>query len=59
MALPADWPGHNAMILAAMEDEQTKTVVASLKHFSDRLAKGRNGQKVPMRVFLLPCERVL
>ncbi len=55
----ADWPGHNAMILAAMEDEQAETVVAGLKNFSDRLAKHRNARKVPMRVFLLPCERVL
>jgi hypothetical protein len=55
----ADWPGYNSMILAAMEDEQAKTVAASLKNFSDRLAKHRNGQKVPMRLFLLPCERML
>lgn len=55
----ADWPGYNAMILAAMEDEQAKTVVASPKNFSNHLANRQNGRKVPMRVFLLPCERVL
>lgn len=29
------WPGHRAMILSAMEDNQTERVIAKLKEFRD------------------------
>ena len=47
------------MILAAMEEEQADRVVARLKAFRDQLAQRQQGAKIPMRVFILPCERVL
>jgi len=54
-----DWPGFNSMILAAMEEKQADLVVARLKAFRDQLAQRQQGAKIPMRVFTLPCERVL
>ena len=53
------WPGFNSMILAAMEEEQADRVVARLRAFRDQLAQRQQGAKIPMRVFILPCERVL
>ena len=53
------WPGFNSLILAAMEEEQADRVVARLRAFRDQLAQRQHGAKIPMRVFILPCERVL
>lgn len=52
-------PGFNSMILAAMEEEQADRVVARLRAFRDQLAQRQQGAKIPMRVFTLPCDRVL
>lgn len=54
-----EWPGFNSMILAAMEDEQAAYVIDKLKEFRDHLTKRQRGAKIPMRVFILPCERAL
>jgi hypothetical protein len=53
------WPGSNCMILAAMEDEQATRVVARLRDFRDRLSKQQSKNKIPIRVFSLPCERLI
>ena len=53
------WPGSNCMILAAMEDDQATRVVARLREFRDRLAKQQGKNKIPIRVFALPCERLI
>lgn len=54
-----DWPGSNCMILAAMEEGQATRVTERLREFRDRLAKQQHTSKIPMRVFALPCERLL
>ena len=53
------WPGSNSLILVAIEDHQTDAVVKGLKAFRDGLAGKQPGGKIPIRVFLLPCEDVL
>jgi hypothetical protein len=53
------WPGHHAMILSAMEDHQAERVIARLKDFGDQCAQLQGGAKIPMRVFAIPCERVI
>jgi hypothetical protein len=47
------------MILAAMEDDQATRVVMRLQEFLDRLAKQQGKNKIPIRVFALPCERLI
>jgi nitrogen regulatory protein PII len=54
-----DWPSHNCMIFSALPDDQAERVVERLKAFHDRLSQGQHGAKVPMRVFLLPCDQVV
>lgn len=49
----------NSMILAALEQEQADNVVQGLKAFRDRLAQQAQDAKIPIRVFLLPCEQVI
>ncbi len=49
----------NSMILAALEQEQTDKVVKGLKAFRDQLAQQEQDAKIPLRVFLLPCEQVI
>jgi hypothetical protein len=53
------WPGHNSMILAAMEEDQAERVVQRLKTFRDHMAQRQHGAKIPMRLFALPCERLI
>lgn len=53
------FPGHQAIILSAMEELQADRVIEVLKEFRDQMVQLRGGTKIPMRVFLLPCERVL
>jgi hypothetical protein len=47
------------MILSAMEDHQAERVIVRLKDFRDQCAQVQEGAKIPMRVFAIPCERVI
>ncbi|MGH7257531.1 MAG: PG0541 family transporter-associated protein [Nitrospiraceae bacterium] len=53
------WPGHNAIILSAMEDDQAERVIGMLRKFRDHMVELQGGAKIPLRVFTLPCERVI
>ena len=53
------WPGHHAIILSAMEELQADRVIDVLKEFRDHLVQVQAGAKIPIRVFVLPCERVV
>lgn len=53
------WPGHQAIIFSAMEELEADRVIEMLKEFRDHMAQLRGGTKVPMRVFVLPCERMI
>ena len=53
------WPGFNNMVLAAMEDAQADRLIASMHKYRDTLAKRQGNNKVPFRVFALPCEMVV
>lgn len=52
-------PGFNSLILSALEDDQAGKVIASLKTFRDELSRNQHGAKIPLRVFVLPCEQVV
>lgn len=53
------FPGHHAIILSAMEELQADRVIEVLKEFRDHMVQLRGGTKIPMRVFVLPCERMM
>ncbi len=50
------WPGYNAMILAAMEEEQAEHVIKRLKTFSHAAQRRQRVAKIPLRLFAVPCE---
>ncbi|MBX3027021.1 hypothetical protein KF840_19105 [bacterium] len=52
-------PGFNAMALVALAEPEVARIVAALRRFRDRAAAQQEGAKVPLHVFLLPCEQVL
>ncbi|OLC42728.1 MAG: hypothetical protein AUH74_03735 [Nitrospirae bacterium 13_1_40CM_4_62_6] len=52
-------PGVNTMILTALAEDQAERVVKGLKAFRDQLAKQQQGAKIPIRVFVFPCEQVV
>lgn len=51
--------GLNSMILASMEESQAAAVTEKLKQFRDDLAQESHGIKIPLKVFILPCEEAL
>ncbi|MDE3241361.1 MAG: hypothetical protein KGO52_01415 [Nitrospirota bacterium] len=62
------WPGYNAMVLAAMGEEQAERVVQRLKKFHDHLAQQQHMStlkpstqwgKVPIKLFAIPCELLI
>jgi hypothetical protein len=53
------WPGFHSMIVAAMDEDQAKRILEELKAFRDHQQELQHGAKVPIRVFVLPCERVM
>ncbi len=53
------WPGTNCMIFAEMSDDQAEAVIKELQAFRDHLSDLQGGAKVPLRVLVLPCERVI
>lgn len=53
------WPGANMMILTALTEDHAERVVEGLKAFRDELAQQQHGSKIPLRVFVLPCEQVV
>ena len=53
------WSGSNCMILAPLKDERPMQAVDRLREFCDRLAQKQEHPKVPLRVFPLPCLRLM
>jgi hypothetical protein len=52
-------PGYNSLILCALEDDQAGQVIGGLKSFREKLSRNQRGAKIPMRVFVLPCDQVV
>lgn len=53
------FPGFNNMILAALPEPEADKVVAALKEYRDGLVQKQGNNKIPLRVFSLPCEMVV
>ncbi|MGH7256892.1 MAG: hypothetical protein ACREIM_00825 [Nitrospiraceae bacterium] len=52
-------PGHNAIILSAIEDDQAERAIGVLREFRDHMVQLQDGAKISMRVFAPPCEQVV
>ena len=53
------WPGVNSMLLVVLEEEQAKPVLEKLKAFHNRLVEQQPSLKIPMRLFVLPCDQII
>lgn len=53
------WPGVNSMLLVVLDEEQAKPVLEKLKAFHDRLVEQQPSLKIPMRMFVLPCDQII
>ena len=51
--------GVNSMILAALPEDQSERLVEKLKDFREERAREYHGVKIPLRVFVLPCEQLV
>jgi len=56
---PFGWHGLNSMLLIVLDEEQAKPVLEKLKTFHNRLAEQEPSLKMPMRIFVLPCEQII
>jgi hypothetical protein len=52
-------PGANTIILTALNDDHCRCVVTELKTFQSKLAEQQHGAKIPLRLFVLPCEQLI
>jgi hypothetical protein len=52
-------PGANTMILSALNDDHCRCVVTELKTFQTKLVGQQHGAKIPLHVFVLPCEQLI
>lgn len=53
------WPGMNALVLAALPEDQADRVAKGLKEFRDQRIQQQRGLKVPLHAFVLPCVQVV
>ena len=51
------WPGYNSMVFSAVGENDARKVAGALKEFSEMLTA--QGEKVPLRLFAVPCEQLL
>jgi hypothetical protein len=55
----ANWPGMNSMVFACMDEGQAERLIMKLKEFRNTLAGRQHGVKIPLHVFVLPCEQAI
>ncbi len=51
------WPGYNSMVLSAVGEDDARRVAEAMKELSRKLTEG--GEKVPLRLFAVPCEQMI
>lgn len=52
-------PGFNSLILLVLEEDQAQQVIGRLRMFRDELVCNQHEAKIPLHVFVLPCEQVV
>lgn len=53
------WPGVNSILLLVLNEQQEKLVLEEFKAFRNRLAEKQSSSKIPLRIFVLPCDQVI
>ena len=53
------WPGLNGMIFTALQDDEADRVVEGFKTFRDQQRHDQHVDRIPLRVFVLPCALVV
>ncbi|MEJ2231918.1 MAG: hypothetical protein P8X46_12145 [Nitrospirales bacterium] len=53
------WHGLNSMLLIVLDREQEMSVLEKLKAFHNRLAEQESSLKMPMRLFVIPCDQII
>ena len=51
--------GENSLILLAVPKEQASQMVKVFQDLRDRLGKDQHDAKIPMKLFVLPCEQII
>jgi nitrogen regulatory protein P-II len=51
--------GKNSMILLALPKDRAGQLVKAFTDVRDHLAELQHGAKIPMRLFVLPCEQMI
>jgi nitrogen regulatory protein PII len=49
----------NSMVWAAMEDAEARRVALALKKFQRELKLHQQGAKIPLRIYIFPCEEIV
>lgn len=51
--------GSNSMILVALQHERAIKLAKAFAKTRDQMAERQHGAKIPMRLFMLPCEQMI
>lgn len=51
--------GENSLIFLAVPKEQASQMVKVFQDLRDRLSKDQHDAKIPMKLFVLPCEQII
>jgi nitrogen regulatory protein PII len=54
-----NWMERNVSFMSALEDEQVAELAEAVKQLYMKLLDANDGQEVPLKVFLQPCELIL
>jgi nitrogen regulatory protein PII len=53
------WTDRNVSFMLALEDQQVTPTANAIKQLYTKLLEANHGEKVPLKVFLQPCEVLL
>ena len=53
------WPGENSVILIALPKDRADRLINAFVTFRHRLTKQQHGAKLPIKLFVLPCEQII
>jgi nitrogen regulatory protein PII len=54
-----NWMERNVSFMTALEDEQVTALADAVKQLYMKLLEGNDGEEVPLKVFVQPCEMIL
>lgn len=51
--------GENAMVLAALSDEQAQKVITAFRIFRRQMSERQQGARIPAKLIVVPCEEIV